>query len=452
MKKALEYAKQYDNISEEEIHIITHAKKSLLYNSNTPWCKKGNSNFDVTMGSFDGAESCELIGLYILSQLQNLGINVGLYRDDGLAICDKTPRQIESIKKEICNIFASNDLKITIEANKKTVDFLDITMNLTESTYKPYMKPNNVPLYVNKNSNHPPSILKNIPESINKRLSTISSNEDAFKDAVPPYQEALNTSGYKYKLKFTPTQAPTNNTTGNKRCRKRHISWFNPPYSEHVKTNVGKEFLKLIDKCFPPGHKLHNLLNRNTVKVSYSCMPNMKNVISNQNKSIIKKSEPEPSAESTCNCRNTTCPLEGKCLTPGVIYQATVTRADNHKSETYIGLTENTFKTRYRGHKNSFKHKRKRNATTLSQYIWSLKDRKVKYSLKWKIVGRGSPYSTSTKKCNLCLKEKYFIICRPQMATLNTRNELTTECRHRKKHLLSNFSSKPRVRIVRDPP
>ena len=54
-----------------------------------------------TMGSFDGAETCELIGLYLLSQLQHLNINVGIYRDDGLAICNRTPRQTEIIKKEI---------------------------------------------------------------------------------------------------------------------------------------------------------------------------------------------------------------------------------------------------------------------------------------------------------------------------------------------------------------
>ena len=42
--------------------------------------------FDVTTGSYDCAEICESVGLYLLSQLQNLNINVGLYRDDGLAV------------------------------------------------------------------------------------------------------------------------------------------------------------------------------------------------------------------------------------------------------------------------------------------------------------------------------------------------------------------------------
>jgi hypothetical protein len=97
--KALEYAATYCTISQQDKNIIVNAKKSLLYDKNVPWTKKGASVFDVTMGSFDGAETCELVGLFILSQLQHLNINIGLYRDDGLSVSDKTPRQIENIKK-----------------------------------------------------------------------------------------------------------------------------------------------------------------------------------------------------------------------------------------------------------------------------------------------------------------------------------------------------------------
>ena len=127
------------------------------------------------------------------SLIFSCSINIGLYRDDGLAICDKTPFETENIKKEICKIFKENNLSITIEANKKIIDFLDITMNLKTGEHKPYMKPNNTPLYVHKQSNHPPNIIKNIPESINvnRRLSNISPNEKIFKKAIPPYQDAL---------------------------------------------------------------------------------------------------------------------------------------------------------------------------------------------------------------------------------------------------------------------
>ena len=80
------------------------------------------------MGSYDGAEICEWVGLYLLSQLQNLNINVGLYRDDGLAVTNQTPREAEmKKKKKLCQIFKDNNLRIAVEANKKVTDFLDTT-------------------------------------------------------------------------------------------------------------------------------------------------------------------------------------------------------------------------------------------------------------------------------------------------------------------------------------
>lgn len=153
LERALNFAAKYTKISEEEKHIITHTKKSTLYNNNTPWRKKDN-NFDVTMGSYDGAETCELVGLYLQSQLNHLNINVGLYRDDGLATSNCTPKQTEKIKQQMCKI-RENKLKVSIEANKKVVNFLDITLDMKNNLYKQYHKPNDNTVYVNKHSNHP---------------------------------------------------------------------------------------------------------------------------------------------------------------------------------------------------------------------------------------------------------------------------------------------------------
>jgi hypothetical protein len=439
LSKALDYASRYDNISDHERHIILHAKKAILYNSESPWCKRRNPGFDVTMGSFDGAETCELIGLYLLSQLQHLNINVGLYRDDGLAVCRATSRQIEITKKKICQIFSENNLHITVEANKKSVDFLDITLDLRSGTYEPFMKDNNTPLYVHKDSNHPPSIIRNIPEGINKRLSRISSNRAVFDRAKPVYQDALNRSGYNYELKYQEHQPKTKR----KRTRTRKITWFNPPHSDNVKTNIGKKFFNLLDKSFPPSHQLHKLLNRNTVKISYSCMPNIHQIVSSHNKRLINKPEPNTNINENCNCkRDRQCPLNGNCLTSSVIYQAKVTRHDNQREETYVGLTENTFKSRFNGHTSSFRNEEHRKATTLSEYIWKLKDKNIQHSITWKILSRAKPYSTIRKTCNLCLEEKFFIIHRPHLSSLNKRNELTSACRHRKKHLLCNYSNR----------
>ena len=104
--------------------------------------KKGDTTFDVTMRSYDGAEKCELVGSFLLSQLQNLDVNIGLYRDDGLAISKAAQRYTENIKKEICRVFNQHGLRITIEANKPIINFLDVTFNLNNSTSQPFTKPN----------------------------------------------------------------------------------------------------------------------------------------------------------------------------------------------------------------------------------------------------------------------------------------------------------------------
>ena len=75
-------------INSKDRKTIFHARKSLLYKEGEPWIKKQSNNFDVTMGSYDGAEVCELIGIFMLSLIGNKynPNNIGLYRDDGLAV------------------------------------------------------------------------------------------------------------------------------------------------------------------------------------------------------------------------------------------------------------------------------------------------------------------------------------------------------------------------------
>ena len=138
------------------------------------------------------------------------------YRDDGLAVSCATPRQIDIMKKKVCKVFNNIGLSITIEANSKVVNFLDVTMDLQTGIYKPFIKENDTPLYVNKKSNHPPQVLSNIPQGINRRLSRISADKAVFDAAAPIYQEALVKSGYDHVLAYEP---PAERTT-KKRCRK----------------------------------------------------------------------------------------------------------------------------------------------------------------------------------------------------------------------------------------
>ena len=130
------------------------------------------------MGSYDGAEICELVGLFLSNNLaERFGKeSVGLYRDDGLLILKGTGgRQADLTRKDLHRMFNEFDLKVTAQINNHQVNFLDVTFNLNEENYHPYRKPNNDPLYIDSRSNHPPNIIKQLPKSINDRLSALSS-------------------------------------------------------------------------------------------------------------------------------------------------------------------------------------------------------------------------------------------------------------------------------------
>ena len=209
-----------------------HARKSLGENN--------ESLFDIIMGSYDGAEICELVGLYILYFLGKVyGIqNVGLYRDDGLSCLHKISGPAsDKIRKDRIRTFRENfGLKITITTNLKTVNFLDVTFNLCTGKYQPYKKPNNTPTHINVNSNHPPNIIKALPNNISKRISNISSGKATFNNVAPSYNNVLSASGYKVNLTSQQDLTPS------KKVRQIKIIWFNPPYSMNVETNIGKTY------------------------------------------------------------------------------------------------------------------------------------------------------------------------------------------------------------------
>ena len=222
LRKALEFAATHAEISDQDRDIIIKAKSSLLFNKSEAWCKRATESlFDVTMGSFDGAETCELVGSYLLhSSHRNTTKRSGC-----TATTDWLPWMLHQglCKKIICRTFSENNLRLTIEANKKCVNYLDITLDLSSGTFRPYTKPNNTPQYVHCDSNHPRSNMRNIPEGINRRLSNISSDEQAFDSAIPPYQEVLKKSSYDHQLRFNQSPPKT------KRKRSRNVTWYNPP-------------------------------------------------------------------------------------------------------------------------------------------------------------------------------------------------------------------------------
>ena len=98
------------------------------------------------------------------------------------------------------------------------------------------------------------------------------------------------------------------------------------------------------------------MFNRNTVKISFSTMPNIGQIISGHNQTVLKLKSDEVQETNPCNCRrNQTCPVDGKCNLKRVIYQASVQKKDTGEINKYIGLSDTTFKTRLASHKNNFK-------------------------------------------------------------------------------------------------
>ena len=132
-------------------------------------------------------------------------------------------------------------------------------------------------------------------------------------------------------------------------------------------------------------------------------------------------------------------------LSRNVIYQAIVSTETT--TETYVGLTTN-FKERCRNHKTSFRHSNRRNETELSRQVWNLRDAKKPFQTKWKILKKCRPYINISKKCSLCLNEKFIIMCKKELCILNRRNELASSCPHRNRYVLRNFRVIPLYHVL----
>jgi len=128
--------------------------------------------------------------------------------------------------------------------------------------------------------------------------------------------------------------------------------------------------------------------------------------------------------------------MTGNFLKKSIVYQATVTTEDSKSDETYVGLTENNFKTRFANNKASFNNLSKRMSTELSKHVWNRKDNNTNFQITYKILKHCIAYKPPSKRCNLCLREKYFIIWKPHLRTLNKRHQLVSSCRHTVKFML----------------
>ena len=337
--ESIEFARQFTQISDDDLSISMQAQKTSLFEGTTSWIKKsGDEDFDLPMRCFDSAEICELVETYIQSKLTNI-VNkedVGLYRDDVLGIFKNISRpEIERKKKAFVKVFKKCGISIAVDINLKPVDFYDVTFDFHKNIYKPFRKPNNTTIYINKNLKHPSNILKQLPKSIDKHISETSSSKEILNKSIKIYSKALKESDFTDELKYLPNEVQQLESN-ERRKRKRKIIWFNPPYSKNVKINVGKVILKLLKK-----HFLHKIFNKNTVEISYSCMKNINSVISSHNKNMLNPR----TASFGSNCpKKEGCPLIGESLTAQPVYRAAVTNAVNADMKKFIGLADNNFK------------------------------------------------------------------------------------------------------------
>ena len=120
----------------------------------------------------------------------------------------------------------------------------------------------------------------------------------------------------------------------------------------NIQTNMGREFLNLVDKHFPKNHRYNKIFNKNNIKVSYSCTGNLQTIIKKHNRKILETLRHPPRRTTVTAGKKTT--VKNNCLTSSVVYNANVTTESDTIGNNYIGLTEGTFKQSYTQHKLSF--------------------------------------------------------------------------------------------------
>ena len=167
--------------------------------------------------------------------------------------------ELETKRKKIIETFKKYGLAITFKMVLFVANFLDIQFNLLKGTFKPYRKPNKPNIYVHKGSNHPPQLLKELPQTIGKRISTISFSKETFECSNIAYASELKNSGYKDKLVYENSLVDENDW--NEKKKENTMLHHTPPAT--VKINIVKIFFKLLIKHSLRGHTFHKTFNKN---------------------------------------------------------------------------------------------------------------------------------------------------------------------------------------------
>lgn len=88
-------------------------------------------------------------------------------------------------------VYKRKSSRLSISSNFKIINLLDITLNLSINTFKPYHKDNDTPIYINVNSNQPHQIIRQIPTTVNTKINKLSSNKNFFDEHKIPYNDAF---------------------------------------------------------------------------------------------------------------------------------------------------------------------------------------------------------------------------------------------------------------------
>lgn len=191
---ALMFAKSFVCLNPDHIALILHCRKSVLFHGGEAWINKSDTgNFDVLEGSFDRTEVAELIGIFILNKINKI-VHIddhGLYRDNGLIVAPENKRSSDPPpKKKLHRIFKDLKFNITVEINKKVVQFLD-TVKPVEWNHLTFYENKCSCKILNTASNHPSNIIKQITLEVQHRLSQNSSTEDICNEKKKSYVSAL---------------------------------------------------------------------------------------------------------------------------------------------------------------------------------------------------------------------------------------------------------------------
>ena len=266
-------------------------------------------------------------------------------------------------------------------------------------------------------------------------MSNNSSTKEIFDIAKPLYEEALRNQGYtNVELNFIPKEK----IHKPKKSNAKKIIYCNLPWNVAVKSNIGKEFLSLIDTF--KNSLQGKYINRHSIKLSYSTMKNLGSHIAASNLKKVKQN-PVKTTENTCKCENQQmqCPVNGQCMTDNVVYEAQV--KTRYTTKSYIGMTGRPFFERWKEHRGNLKHKHQK-GTKLSNFIWKQKESGEHIdiqNIKWSLKAKAMPYQPGARFCDTCLCEKTHIALSNPQDILNTRKEIVSKCPHKREFKLKYF-------------